>query len=56
MTLDTTQITTLTYPFFSIISSGNRIIGCIRDPSFVCEGCVFKKVCKVKGGDLLGKD
>ncbi len=51
MIVDITQITTNKFPYYSIIIKNNAVIGCVKDSSFACEGCGFKKVCLIKGGE-----
>ncbi len=55
MILDTNQITTPKFPYYHLTIKDNAVVECIRNPSFGCEGCLFKWVCKVRGGDLIGK-
>ena len=50
MILDTSQITTNKFPYYSVITNGNAVIGCVKDPTFECKEskCEFKKVCLIE--------
>ena len=48
MIVDTSQITCNKFPYYHLIIKDNAVIGCIKDPSFACEGCNFKKVCLIE--------
>ncbi len=54
MILDSSQVTCNKFPYYHLTIKGNAVISCIRNPSFACEGCLFKWVCCIfKGGDLI---